>query len=263
MNYYNNAGDKTDLIEISQTPPLAVELGQKVKTHSIIPMISYFGKNKILDARWGVLVLPMVNNPNASIALDFYSHQSLAGKSSIDLNSFGVGDLYLQPVWLTWEKKKIAASFSYGAWIPLGKYKANDAENIGLGYWSHNFRAMVRFKPKDKFSFISGVTYEINSKQQGTDFEEAPHLTFDYGGSYNFTMGHEIGFYGYGTWETGNDKGLKAVINHDKIFGLEIYGSYWFIPGKIGALTRFTNTFGTRNRFGGASFQLGINYLIF
>ena len=40
MNYYNNAGDKTDLIEISQYPPLTVELGQKVKTHSIIPMIS-------------------------------------------------------------------------------------------------------------------------------------------------------------------------------------------------------------------------------
>lgn len=263
MNYYNNSGKKTDIIEINQNPPFSVELDQKVKTHSIIPMISYFGKNKILNARWGVLALPMLNNPNANIALDFYSEQSLVGSQEINLNSFGLGDFYLQPIWLTWEKNKFSTTFSYGLWLPIGKYEANNTDNVGLGYLSHNLRVMGRYKPKDKVSLTTGLTYEINNKQKGNDFKEAPHLTSDFGASYNFTMGHELGFFGFGTWQMGNDEGEKAVLDKDQIYGLGIYGSYWFIPGKIGVLSRFTNNFGAKNRFGGASFQVGINYLLF
>lgn len=263
MNYYNDSGNKTDVIEISQNPPFLVELGQSVKTHSVIPMISYFGKNKILSAKWGILALPMINNPNANIALDFYSGQSIADSRNININSFGLGDFYLQPLWLTWDKNKFSTTFSYGAWIPIGKYEINDTENVGLGYWSHNFRVMGRYKPKDKISLTTGFTYEINSKQKGTDFKEAPHLTIDYGASYNFTMGHELGFFGFGTWQMGDDNGEKAVLNNDQIYGLGVYGSYWFKPGKFGILSRFTNNFGTRNRFGGASFQVGLNYLLF
>ena len=263
MDYYNDSGAKTDVIEINQNPPVTVELGQKVNTHSIIPMISYFGKNKILNARWGILALPMINNPNANIALDFYTGQSLAGSTNININSFGLGDFYLQPVWLTWEKNRFSTTFSYGLWFPSGKYKNNDPENVGLGYWSHNFRTATRFKPNSKFSITGAVTLELNSKQKGEDFTEAPHLTFDYGASYNFEMGHEIGFFGFGNWQTGNDSGEKAVEAEDLYYGLGVYGSYWFKPGKFGILSRFTNNFGTKNRFGGANFQVGLNYLLF
>jgi hypothetical protein len=89
MNYYNDSGNKTDVIQINDNPPFSVNLGQNVKTHSIIPMISYFGKSKILNAEWGVLALPMLNNPNANIALDFYSGQTTVGSTKINLNSFG------------------------------------------------------------------------------------------------------------------------------------------------------------------------------
>jgi len=89
MNYYNDSGNKTDVIQINDNPPFSVNLGQNVKTHSIIPMISYFGKSKILNAKWGVLALPMLNNPNANIALDFYSGQTTVGSTKINLNSFG------------------------------------------------------------------------------------------------------------------------------------------------------------------------------
>lgn len=263
MNYYNNSGEKSDVIEISQNPPFSVELDQKVKTHSIIPMISYFGKNKILNARWGVLALPMLNNPNANIALDFYSEQSLVGSQEINLNSFGFGDFYLQPIWLTWEKDKFSTTFSYGLWLPTGKYETNSTDNVGLGYLSHNLRVMGRYRPKDNISLSAGLTFEINNKQKDSDFKEAPHLTSDFGVSYNFTMGHELGFFGFGTWQSGTDKGEKAFLDTDQIYGLGIYGSFWFMPGKIGILSRFTNNFGAKNRFGGPSFQVGINYLLF
>lgn len=263
MDYYNASGDKSDIIEINQNPPFSVEVVQKVKTHSVIPMIIYFGKGKIMNANWGLMALPMVNNPNANIALDFYLDQTSASSESINIKSFGFGDFYLQPIWLTWEKNKLSTTFSYGLWIPVGKYETNNPENVGLGYWSHNFRVATRYKPSAKFSFTGAVTFELNSKQKGVDFTEAPHLTFDYGGSYNFQMGHEIGFFGFGNWQTGNDKGEKAVVLKDQYYGLGIYGSYWFVPGKFGALARLSDNFGIQNRFGGFSFQVGINYLLF
>lgn len=263
MNYYNGLNKKTDIIEISQNPPFSLQMGQSVKTHSIIPMISYFGKKKLLKAKWGLLMLPMFNNPSANIALDFYAGQTLASSQKIRLKSFGLGDFYLQPLWLTWSKNKLATTLSYGSWIPIGKYKVDDSGNIGLGYWSHNLRYIARYKPKTTFSITAGFTFEFNSKQNGTDFRESPHLTFDYGGSYNFLKGHEVGVYGFGTWGIGKDKGEKALAYNDQIFGIGIYGSYWFIPGKLGMLARTSYNFGTKYRFGGPSFQIGINYLLF
>lgn len=262
MYYFNNSGEKTDVIEINQDPPFSVAMGQKVKTNSILPMAIYFGKNKFLNGRWGLLAIPMINSPNANLALDFYSGQTIAGSETVNFKSFGLGDMYLQPLWLTWGEKKVSTTFSYGAWVPTGKYETDDPENIGMGYWSHNFRVASRYQPVTKLSFTAAVTLEVNSKQKGTDFIESPHLTLDYGASYNFLMGHEIGFYGSGTWQTGDDKGEKAVLQKDQCYGLGIYGSYWLLPGKLGILSRFTGNFGIKNRFGGPNFQIGINYLL-
>ena len=261
-NFYNASGKKADIIQVSQNPPVNIAMGQNVKTHSIIPLVLYFGKGKILNANWGFLVLPMLNNPNANIALDYYLGQNNVGGQDIDINSFGLGDMYLQPIWLTWDKKKVSTTFSYGLWAPVGKYTVNSPENVGLGYWSHNFRVASRYKPSTSWGFTGALTYEINSKQKDVNFTEAPHFTFDYAASYNFPKGHEIGMFGFGTWQAGTDKGQKAEVPADRIGGLGIYGAYWFIPGKFGTLTRFTRNFGTRNRYGGIAFQIGLNFLI-
>lgn len=262
MDYYNNSGDKTDVIEISANPPAAVTIGQNVKTNSVIPMIIYFGKGEILDARWGVLVLPIASSPSSSIALDFYNGQNESTNKDIEINSFGLSDSYIQPVWLTWEKKKLAAAFSYGVWIPTGKYTVNDPENVGLGYWSQNLRLATRYKPDPAISLVGAFTYELNSKQDGVDYTEADHLTFDFGSSYIFAMGHEIGLFAHGTWQVTDDKGEKGNPLKDRIYGIGGYGSYWFIPGKFGALVRALGNFETRNRFGGFAFQVGLNYLL-
>ena len=263
QNFYNGSGNKSDQIVLPRNPPVTINIGQKVNTHSVIPMLLHFGKGKIAGANWGFLVLPLINNPSASIALDFYQGQNISGSQTIRMSSFGFGDLYLQPVWLTWDKKKWSTTFSYGAWAPVGKYKPNDVENVGLGYWSHNLRAATRYKPGQQWAVTTALTYEINSKQKGVDFKEAPHLTVDYGGAYIFPKGHELGLFGFGTWQTGDDKGQKAQPAKDRVYGTGLYGSYWFVPGKIGMLARTSINYGTQNRFAGFAFQIGVNYLKF
>ena len=262
MNYYNGAGKKADVIQLSQNPPLNIAVGQQAVTHSAIPMFIRFGKGKILNANWGYLVLPMFNNPNANMALDYYLGQTNVGSQSMKFNSFGLGDMYIQPVWLTWEKKKLSTTFSYGVWLPVGKYEPNSTDNIGMGYWSHNFRVANRYKPSAQYSIMGALTLEVNSQQKGNDFKEAPHLAFDFGGSYSFPKGHEVGLMGYGQWQLGEDQGSKATLPQDRIYSLGTYGAYWIKPGKLSVLGRFNYNFGARNRFAGLSFQLGINFLL-
>lgn len=262
MNYHNSQGKKSDVL-INPTPgnPTELSLSQNVKTSSFIAMLLYGAKSKILGASWGMMVIPTVNNPSANIALDYFTSQGGSGSTAFKTNSWGLGDIYVQPVWLTWAKTKWTYGFAYGAWLPLGKYKTGDAKNVGLGYWSHNLRASTRFKPHPQWSLVGATTFEFNSIQKGVDFKEAPHFTFDYGAAYTMLKGHEVGLFGFYTTQMGSDQGTEGSFLSDRVFGIGGYGSYWIKPGKFGVLGRFTQHFGTRNRFAGTAVQIGLNIL--
>lgn len=262
MNFYNAQGKKSDQL-INPVPgnPTSLSLSQNVKTSSFIVMLIYGAKSKILKADWGFMFIPSLNNPSANIALDYFTSQGGGGSASFKSNSWGLGDVYLQPVWLTWNKEKWSYSATYGIWAPLGKYTAGDAKNVGLGYWSHNLRFAAKYKLTPQWLVNFAPTLEWNSKQKGVDFREAPHFTLDYGASHTFLKGHEIGMFGFYTTQIGSDKGTEGSFLSDKYFGIGAYGSYWIKPGKFGVLARITQHFGASDRFAGTAFQIGLNTL--
>lgn len=263
QNFYNSAGKKSDvLINPRPDDPTSLNIGQSVSTNSAIIMAMYAGRQKILNASWGMMLIPILSSPTANIALDYYSTQTGSGVKRFQSNSFGFSDLYFQPIWLSWEEKKWTYSFTYGVFLPIGKYKAGDMKNVGLGYFSQDIRVATRFKPTGQWTVSLAATIELNSKQRGVDFREAPHFTADYGGSYTFLKGHEIGAYGYYTTQMGHDKGTEGLRLSDRIFGIGAYGSYWFIPGKFGILGRVVQNLGARNRFGGFTATVGLNLLL-
>lgn len=67
-------------------------------------MAIYGGKGKILGANWGMMAIPMLNSPTANIALDYYSSQTGSGSYVFKNKTVGFGDMYVQPVWLSWTK---------------------------------------------------------------------------------------------------------------------------------------------------------------
>lgn len=262
MDYFNGQGKRSDVL-INPVPgnPTTLSISQNVKTSSFIAMLLYGAKTRILGANWGFMVIPTVNNPTANIALDYFSSQTGSGSASFNTNSWGLGDVYVQPVWLTWTHTKWTYAVAYGAWLPMGKYKTGDAKNVGLGYWSHNLRGSARFKPHPQWAITGAATLETNSRQKGVDFREAPHATFDYGAAYTMVKGHEVGLFCFYTAQAGKDKGTQGSFLSDRLFGIGGYGSYWIKPGKLGVLGRFTQHFGARNRFAGSAFQIGLNVL--
>lgn len=262
QNFFNSSGQKSDiLIHPNPDDPTTLNMGQNVSTNSALIMAIYAGRKKILKANWGMMLMPLFSSPTANVVLDYYSSNTGSGAKKFSSKSFGMGDLYLQPVWLSWDTRKWAYSFTYGVYIPIGKYKENDVKNIGLGYFSHNIRVAAKYKATPQLSFTMAPTIEINNKQRGVDFTEAPHLTLDAGGFYTFPKGHEIGLYGYYTKQLGNDKGAEGSHFNDRIFGVGAYGSYWFIPGRFSILARVVQNVGARDRFGGVAASIGLNFL--
>jgi len=209
------------------------------------------------------MVIPTLNSPTANIALDYYSQQTGPGRYVFTNKSLGIGDMYVQPIWLSWKKGKFQYAINYGLWAPTGKYEHGSLDNGGHGYWSHNIRGAIKYKPFDKISLSIAPTLEINQWQKNTDFKEGSHLTFDVGGSYLLSArGDEIGLFGNYSKQVSDDKGTVGSFLSDQNAGIGAYGSYWVVPHKVGIMARVTQNFATENRFGGIAFQTGINFLI-
>ena len=262
MNFHNASGSRSDQV-INPVPgdPTTLSIEQNVRTNAFIAMVLYGGRKKVVNADWGFLVLPTANNPTANLALDYYSTRTGSGTASISTSSWGLGDLYVQPLWLSWTRTKWTYGLAYGAWLPVGKYSPGSAENVGLGYASHNVRVAVKRKLSATWSASLVNTLEINHKQEGVDFQEAPHNTVDAGAYHTFKQGHELGFFGHWTTQMGDDKGTQGSFVSDRMFGIGCYGSYWIKPYKFGVLARVTQNFGITDRFGGTTFSVGINLL--
>ncbi|MEG0984191.1 SphA family protein [Algoriella sp.] len=264
MNYYNGQGKKTDqLINNFSGNPNSLTIKQNVKTDSYILMAIYGGKGKILNANWGMMLIPMVNSPTASIALDYYSQQTGAGTYNFTNKTVGLGDMYIQPIWLSWKDGNFQYALNYGVWAPTGKYEPNSLDNGGHGYWSQNIRVAVKYKPAPKINVSAAHTLEINHWQKKTDFKEGTHLTFDMGGSYVLnSRGDEIGVFGHYTTQISDDKGTEGSKLSDQVGGVGGFVSYWIIPKKLGAMARITQNFSAENRFAGTAIQTGLNILI-
>lgn len=264
MDYHNSKGEKSDqLITPKPENPTVLNIEQNVKTHSFILMAIYGGKGKIAGANWGMMVIPTLNSPTASVALDYYSQQTGSGTYTFTNKSIGFGDMYLQPVWLSWKKNSFQYALNYGVWAPTGKYEPNSMDNGGHGYWSQNIRGAVKYKPNHKINLSIASTFEINHWQKKTDFKEGSHLTIDFGGSYLINnRGDEFGVFSHYTQQISDDKGSEGNHVSDKIAGIGAFGSYWIIPKKVGAMFRITQNFNAENRFGGTAIQSGINILI-
>lgn len=201
MDYYNSKGEKSDRLIIPKPEnPTVLNIEQNVKTHSFILMAIYGGKGTIAGANWGMMIIPTLNSPTATVALDYYSQQTGSGTYNFTNKTIGFGDMYIQPVWLSWKKNSFQYALNYGVWAPTGKYEPNSMDNGGHGYWSQNIRRAVKYKPSHKINLSVATTFEINHWQKKTDFKEGSHLTFDFGGSYLInSRGDEFGFFGHYT----------------------------------------------------------------
>lgn len=254
-SFRDKDGKKVDSIEVAGKK---VDIDTTVDMWTIVPTFVWSTDCTILGARYagfGQFSFGQGNLQAEAEVLD----QSIGNNTS----SFGLGDLYVQPLWLGWHWTHFDLSAATGVWAPIGKYSAGANDNVGLGYWSFDFVFNGTYYPfKNQATALSAtVMYEINTKREGVDIRPGDHVTLELGISQYLSERLELGLSAYGQWQVTNDGGADAVnVVHDQLYGAGGQIAYWFVKNKFYGSLRYIKQFEARDRFEG---QYGVLTLLY
>ena len=142
--------------------------------------------------RYGALITPSFANFNLDAGLSAENERG----GNVSAGSFGVGDLFVQPLWLGYSLEHWDFAFAYGFYAPVGKYDtetvtlpvvgpvtAESSDNIGYGFWTHQIQGSAAWYPMDNkgTAVVTALTYETNGKKDQFDLTPGNNLTLNWG----------------------------------------------------------------------------------
>lgn len=218
----------------------------------VIPAV-YVTKHKLIGANYGAMVaLPIMN---AELALP---------SLNLGAQTWGLADLYLNPIQLGWHLKRADATLSYGFFAPTGRYTVGATDNTGLGMWSNEFSAGTTLYPdKSRKAHLAGTGYyEVHSSKKDLNYKVGDIFTLEGGAGMDFLKGYANAGLAYvGQWkvteDTGTDVNLLVKGKKGSMFSL---GPELNMPvGKRGLFLGFKYLFDTRSRLATSGDYLVLN----
>ena len=168
------------------------------------PRLIWITKQQILGADYGMdIIVPF---------FDKELHGALGGR-----NKFGLGDLQLEPVLLSWHEKKFDVAAGYALWVPTGSFESDSALHFltspGNGFWTHMFTlGGTYYADEEKTIALSLLNrYEINTRQAQTGITPGNMWTPEWGASKTVYEGIDVGLIGYYQDLITHDSGVNAA----------------------------------------------------
>ncbi len=132
---------------------------------------------------------------------------------------FGVADIFVQPLTLSWKLKRADLWVGDGFVAPTGRYAPGASNNIGSGYWGNQLMTgSTVYLTKNKGTTANLFTdWEAHGqKQTSAMFHDAPGQTFtmEWGVGQvlpldkQFSKLLQFGLVGYDQWQVSNNTGL-------------------------------------------------------
>ena len=273
----DNSGNKISQVVIGSVP---VNVDVDVKLYAFSPLLLWITNRKFLGANYGAYIGPSFSNANIAASVSVIEGQGV----NPEISQFAVGDLFVQPLWLGWNRKHFDVAFGYGFYAPVGKFDTQTLTlpsssrvvtaptNIGLGYWTHQLQGNVTWYPSPKrgTAVTNTLTLEFNTTQRDTDFQNGKFLTWNWGVSQYLPLDKkfhylaELGLAGYSQWQITDSSG-PGVANpsfHDQVHGVGVQAGITNAPLGLQFNFRYMNEYYAANRFRGNSYSLNIGYTI-
>jgi hypothetical protein len=247
----------------SITGPLGneIDLDIDVDLYVVAPAFMWLSDWTILGARYGAYILPTFGNTSVGASLTTVRGFGV----SSDESDFGVGDLFVQPLWLGWTRTHWDFALGYGFYAPIGEYEEGATDNIGLGFWEHQIQGAVAWYPDEKrgTAVVLALTYEFSQDIEGVDVTPGQRLSVNLGVDQFLPLGEsgfllELGAGIYGQFQTTDDEGSDARNPdvHDRIFGVGPQIGLTYVPWNAAATFKWMREFETEDRFEGDNFTL-------
>jgi len=138
---------------------------------------------------------------------DFALENPLAIKNT----TWGLSDLYVQPLQLGWHFAWADVIAGYGFFAPTGRFEDGAPGNTGLGMWSHEFSlgATVYFDSAKHWNLSTTTIFNIQSHIKATEKKAGDVLGISGGIGYSFLKGYaNIGAAYYFQWKVTDDQGI-------------------------------------------------------
>jgi hypothetical protein len=247
-------GDSIDSISVG---PLEFDVETDVDSFMIVPTVVYSSDYEILGGRYAALISQPFGTTSFQGALE---STTLPGFGlEVDDSSWGLGDTYIRPLWLGWTFDRFEVGASYGLYLPTGKYDAGEADNVGLGMWTHEFITNVAYYLDEQkgTALMLAAIYEIHHEKKDVDITPGSHLSLNAGISQYLPMGPEwlaeLGLSGAAQWQVTKDRGSDARNKDvkDRVYMVGPQVGFVYLPWGAAVTLRWLHEFGAKDRFEG------------
>lgn len=286
-NYYywttrlnNGDGDKISSVNVN-TPggTVPVNVGVDLHMYAVIPALVWSTPWTFLGAKYGGYIAPSFANNSLEANLNIAN--TVGG--SFNNSSFGVGDLYVQPIWLDWSlMQHFDLSLAYGFYAPVGKYDTrtvplpggagsvtvDSKNNIGLGYWTQQAQGGIAWYPwTNKATAVTAVgTYEYNSWKRDINLKPGQMFTLNWGLDQFLPLCKdeklllEVGPAGYDAWQITDSTGSNPLANtsNSRVHAVGGQLGLTYVPWNAFLTFHGFYEYAAVSRFQGAS--LGLNF---
>ena len=240
-------------------PNLDVDVKLDLKTVATIPMV--FWASRPIGFLGGANYLGGLSLNYAFVEGTVVTErQAIIGDSTItrvsDGSYSGLGDMFFLPLGLSWGLEKADLTLTYGFAAPTGTYETGGEDNLGLGFWTHQFQGFGYFYPVPEKStaLMVGMTFEVNSTIKDADVRPGSRFSVEYGISQYLTERLELAAQGGHNFQITDDSGedvcqLCDPSVHDKKSTLAFYGNFWAWKERLAVSLKYGFDYGARQRF--------------
>lgn len=181
----------------------------------------YISEWKILGGYYGADVLVPFIYTDLKLPKPLF--QGVGYKGS----AFGLGDVFFEPMTVSWHWKQFDLGVGYGFWAPTGEFDLTRPDKPGSGYWSHMLTLGGTWYPvEDKSISVSVLNrYEIHHENTKLDITPGDTYSMEWGISKSLTKEIEVGVAGYYQQQMNDDTGRGAFFDstresHDRVLGI-------------------------------------------
>lgn len=157
---------------------------------------------KLLGANYGLDVLVPLIYKNVA-----------AGGTRNEL--FDLGDIFVEPVTLSWHFQQFDLGIGYGIWAPTGNVETDSITmGTGQGCWSHMFTGggTFYFDKEKTWSFSALGRYEINYKSSDWSITPGDTLSLEGGLGKALSPAFELGVQAHYQLQTTDDEAHDGVV---------------------------------------------------
>ncbi len=265
-------------------PDLDVEL--ELKGFATVPVVAWVKNTQLLGgARYIAFVAP--NWLTADYKVVGEVSEGSVDPGYVEGSLSGWSDLAASPIGLSWAfghfgetsvsdedlaalgmppHRRFNVTTLYAFVAPTGRYSSGADDNLGLGFWTHQFQGFGYYYPFEHqaTALMAGLTYELNSSIEDVDVTPGNRLSLEYGLSQYFTSWFELSVHGAHNWQITDDSGGDVFWDptvHDRKSTLMLGAGFWPWKGRLYATARWGFDYGLRQRFDNTNLMLNVIFL--